>query len=320
MGGQAGGARKPGKEEGVSEVAGYTGVTPEGAGYTGAVPTAAASAAPPRQVAGYTGMTASGAGYTGSVPVTVSADVYGSTTRTGGGYSEVLAPEPDSDAGYLGVLSAPFVLQPSPRDGIDWARLSAEIADRLTDEARRRGELAPFVRSDLLGYEYRRDEVIGPALEQSGGTPLIPTDALAMFALQNDPNAFFPFDVLPTDGGENSIRLGGEYELKNRGSLPYPLPNTRGNPVRVVEVTPNSFTFETLPGHFDPPGSRITFRTYLDAEKGLHLEHYGATERMADPDNIYVIGPYVADFTWQKQAANMRNWLDETRAVVPRLP
>lgn len=47
--------------------------------------------------------------------------------------------------------------------------------------------------------------------------------------------------------------------------------------VDVVAVTDTSFTFITLPGHFDPPGSQITFTTWKDHDGYIHLEQWGKT-------------------------------------------
>src|SRR5262249_15879129 len=128
------------------------------------------------------------------------------------------------------------------------------------------------------GYAYHQDRIIGWAGNEIRG------DALAfqaMDALQNDPNRFFPFQGLGLDG-ERSIVLGKVYVLANRpGAVPLiPSPLPEGSfPVKVTEVTPTSFTFTTLEGHFDPPGSIVTFSIRSDASGAIHLEHDAITAR-----------------------------------------
>jgi hypothetical protein len=133
---------------------------------------------------------------------------------------------------------------------------------------------------------------------------------MAMGALQRDPNSFFPFRVIGWRG-EQEIELGHEYDLANRENSPlFPLPPGRF-PIRVTEITPNSFTFTTLPGHFDPEGSTITFAIFPDASGMLHLEHLGVTAPTADPSLMYLVAPYMAAKAWDIQAANLRAFLEK---------
>jgi hypothetical protein len=132
---------------------------------------------------------------------------------------------------------------------------------------------------------------------------------MAMGALQADPNRFFPFRVIGA-GGEQEIILGRVYDLTNRENSPiFPLPPGRF-PIRVTEVTANSFTFTTLPGHFDPPGSTITFTIFPDPAGMIHLEHLGVTAPSADLSLMYPAAPYMAGKTWDIQAANLREFLE----------
>lgn len=197
-----------------------------------------------------------------------------------------------------------------PQAPQDLDPLSLQTEEERVEEraaARRRGDLQPFQRSSLSGYEYRRDEVVGPALEGNKGVLTAPDSAeFAMKqGLQLNPNAFFPFNVTPVDGGSASIRLGGVYHLSNRGAIILMPPGR--HLVKVISVTRTSFTFEALPGHFDPPGSQVTFRTYVE-DGLLHLEHEGVTTIASTPGAEYLAAPTIADIVWSQQTENLRNW------------
>lgn len=155
------------------------------------------------------------------------------------------------------------------------------------------------------GYEYLQDRVLTwmPGLAQE-------LSEAAMFELQKEPNRFFPFQVLGHQG-ETEILLGHVYDLTNRSLLPFPLPPGRF-PVMVTQVTATSFTFTTLPGHFDPPGSTITFTTWADSSGSVHLEHRGVTTR-GDASPSYIVAPTLAGEAWDLQAARLRNWLSAGR-------
>jgi hypothetical protein len=129
-----------------------------------------------------------------------------------------------------------------------------------------------------------------------------------MDALQSDPNRFFPFRVLGHDG-EKAIVLGSTYDLTNppSSSSPFPLPMGRF-PVMVTQVTPTSFTFTALEGHFDSPGSKITFSILVDPAGVIRLEHKGVAAP-GNPSPAYLIAPTMAGKAWDIQAANLRRWL-----------
>ncbi len=129
-----------------------------------------------------------------------------------------------------------------------------------------------------------------------------------MMALQFNPNDFFPFNV-EGYGGEKDINLGSEYDLVNKPGKFFPLPPGR-HPIKVTEVTPTAFTFTTLEGHFDTPGSTITFTIYEDTNGNIHLEHYGKAIPSKEPSSIYLLAPYIAKITWDEQADNLSKWLE----------
>jgi hypothetical protein len=132
----------------------------------------------------------------------------------------------------------------------------------------------------------------------------------AMNALQSDPNSFFPFQVLGHQG-EQEILKGHIYDLTNREDSPLlPMPPGRF-PIQVTEKTPNSFTFTTLPGHFDSPGSTITFYTWADEKGTVHLGHLGIAEPSADHSLKFIVAPDAAAWTWDQQANNLRRWLEQ---------
>jgi hypothetical protein len=161
----------------------------------------------------------------------------------------------------------------------------------------------PHATATTSGYEYLQDRVLQwapPARAELLGQ-------LAMDALQSNPNRFFPFQVLGHNG-EKEIILGRTYDLTNRPSSSFfPLPPGRF-PVMVTQVTPTSFTFTTLEGHFDGPGSKVTFSTVVDSTGLIHLEHKGLA--VSDqPSPQYLIAPTFAEKAWDIQAANLRRWL-----------
>jgi len=118
-------------------------------------------------------------------------------------------------------------------------------------------------------------------------------------SLQTQPNGAFPFKVVPKDGGDATIRLGGRYDL-NDVRFPY----DNGNGIIVVQQDDLSFTFETDASHFDGANATIKFRTY--EENGtVFLEH------TADAPNAGLLNATVApigaiNFVWPGQAANLR--------------
>ena len=161
----------------------------------------------------------------------------------------------------------------------------------------------------LTGYEYR--DLNGYAYHQSrilDWTPRHLGDLyarVAMDALQSDPNRFFPFQVVGQNG-ERRITRGAVYELSNR-LTGWALP-LGSFPVRVTEVTPTSFTFTALRGHFDPEGSTITFSTRVDIVGTLRFEHFGVTTR-GNSSFTFLFAPFLAARAWDIQADNLRRWL-----------
>lgn len=165
-----------------------------------------------------------------------------------------------------------------------------------------------YAQSDALGYEYRQDRILGPAPTPNFGAAYAVN---AMGALQRDPNMFFPFRVVGHHG-EQDIELGATYDLTNRETSPaFPLPPGRF-PVWVTRVTPTSFTFSTLEGHFDPEGSTITFTIWADETGTLHLEHLAIAASKA-PNPMYLLAPTMAGLAWDAQAQNLRQWLQHSR-------
>lgn len=72
---------------------------------------------------------------------------------------------------------------------------------------------------------------------------------------QRDPGLIFPFSL----GTCATITRHDLGEVCNLTQDPF----FKNAPVKVTTVTSTSFTFTTLPGHFDPVGSTITFSTYV---------------------------------------------------------
>jgi RHS repeat-associated protein len=157
------------------------------------------------------------------------------------------------------------------------------------------------------GYEYRKTTVIG---RQPEGNFVRYVPALAMRALQANPNAFFPFNVVGAHG-ETSLYEGGVFYLMARpGSVPF-APGR--NPVLVTELTDWSFTFETLPGHFDPVGSTIRFSVDTDPFGNVVLEQHGrAAARPGDPPRGFLFNQLavkLANMTWDVQALQLAAFL-----------
>jgi RHS repeat-associated protein len=116
------------------------------------------------------------------------------------------------------------------------------------------------------GYEYVTENEVGSTSQ--GVTP-----ETAMAHLQFNPNAYFPFDVVPKAWPRTwppSIQSGAVYDLRD-----VRFPFDWGNHVVVENVTSTSFTFRTLPDHFDGPDALITFTTYeKDGKVYLQQEAY----------------------------------------------
>ncbi len=205
------------------------------------------------------------------------------------------------ESGYLvGLCFEPEITStppPAKAGGVSKAAMPEE-------SARRAGNLPQFSQSNLHGYEYRKDTIIGT----ENPVEMVPGHIRVMMALQSNPSAFFPFDVRGNQG-ESGILLKHEYNLVNKRDrlLPFFLPSEY--PVRVTEVTPTSFTFSTLPGHFDPLGSTVIFTTWVDLYGKIHLEQHGKTTHSSRADPLLILAPVIAGFTWDIQAANLSIWL-----------
>jgi len=104
-------------------------------------------------------------------------------------------------------------------------------------------------------YEYYTSWDLGPAGNH--------TPEEAMWYLEHDSNAVFPWQVEGTNG-ETSLELGHQYSLHTntlRPCLP-PFGCYGPDPVLVINESSTSFTFLGLPGHLEGFGSTITFSTY----------------------------------------------------------
>jgi hypothetical protein len=300
----------------MADVPGYSGITASGAGFSGVAPSV-----------GYSGITADGQGFTGWVPLGESTSgaasatviapyVGGAGEDTKPGYEDALAAplDPSSLAKEFGYLSVPTGtgggVVPS-YEGI--TAPSSEVLERSQQIARlrtqaARGDVPTYSEGNLFGYSYVRDEALAPGGDAGA--------ALGMAALQDAPNDFFPFDVLTTDGKPGAIRKGELLLLRWRPGtfaksvsppfLPFLPPGD--HPVRVVDVTPNSFTFSTEGEHFDPPGSMISFVTTADAAGLVHLVHIGATAP-GGPSPLYLTAPAIAEEVWSIQSNALRQWL-----------
>jgi hypothetical protein len=82
------------------------------------------------------------------------------------------------------------------------------------------------------------------------GTP----EELAAFAIANCG------DVFPISGCSSGFQEGDELRLQAKFLRFY----TQSFPVRVLKVTPTSFTFITLKGHLEGEGRTITFEFYRE--------------------------------------------------------
>lgn len=105
----------------------------------------------------------------------------------------------------------------------------------------------------IHGSGYQVQEDLGP-VSSLGRQFQTPKQVMRYF--QEHPQKIFPFGL----SGATKIKQGEKINLQ--------IPLYGNAPVEVTNVTPTSFTFTTLPGHFDPPGSTITFSVH---ESGGHL-------------------------------------------------
>ena len=91
-------------------------------------------------------------------------------------------------------------------------------------------------------------------------------------------------------------------------------------PVQVTVVTPTSFTFTALYGHFDAPGSTITFLMRTDAAGLFHFEQLGIGRSSESSISDYLYAPSVAAFAWTMQAENVRQWVFSTLSFTQVAP
>ena len=141
-------------------------------------------------------------------------------------------------------------------------------------------------------YEYTYSHWIGTATSER-------TAETVMGQLQANPNSVFPFEVVGWNG-ETRIIANANYSL-NHVRLPW---WDNNNAVQVVEMTCTSFTFEAFGEHFDPEGSRVSFRTY-EKDGQIYLEQHGKTDL---PWWYHWIIKAGAWDSWNKQANNLR-WI-----------
>jgi RHS repeat-associated protein len=127
------------------------------------------------------------------------------------------------------------------------------------------GAVIPSVDSNLpaTSYHYTNFHAIGTTA--NGVTP-----ERVMAALQQDPNHFFPFNVVGLDAAAGmGIKVGETYDLQNVRWY-----GDNGNFVKVIEATSTSFTFLSLEGHFDGPDATIRFSTF-EKDGVVYLRHDG---------------------------------------------
>jgi RHS repeat-associated protein len=166
------------------------------------------------------------------------------------------------------------------------------------------------------GYAYTKTSIIG---SQPRGNFVLSVPQIAMGALQNNPSAFFPFDVIGANG-ETSLYEGGLFYLMARPGSPFPFPPGR-NPVRVKDLTDSSFTFVTQIGHFDPEGSTIRFSVFTDDAGNAVLKQTAVAwadhTDVQRPLFLLQLAPQIADMGWDIQAAQLRSYLSTGRVPQP---
>jgi hypothetical protein len=226
--------------------------------------------------------------------------------------------QPVRPRAYSGPSLPPWVA-PDQAEAIKELARRREVRGLQSNKSQPTGALrGDTMESSWNEYRYHRDVIVGNVADHPLSTT--PLDRLVMSALQADPNRFFPFNAVPLHG-EHGIELGGEYNLVDSSwailnPLVYALflPPGGPYPVRVTEVGPRSFTFTSLPGHFDEPGSTIRFSTYLDNAGNVHFVHDGNARESPDWRVTNVAAPALApDTVWRLQESNLRSWLDDVR-------
>jgi RHS repeat-associated protein len=134
-----------------------------------------------------------------------------------------------------------------------------------------------------------------------------------MKQFQAKPGEVFPFGL----GRCSRIELGETCDLQLLGD----------RWVSVSTVTDTTFTFTTLPGHFDPPGSTITFKVYR--ENGtVYLRQSARWNVSGTKEHLKARASVVpAMLSWQVQADKLRDQAVEAQRarvgpgyVDPRIP
>jgi hypothetical protein len=122
-----------------------------------------------------------------------------------------------------------------------------------------------------------------------------------MSALQNNPNRYFPFQVV---GRWDSIQKDEKYNLLDARYPGDTGPDGNGNWVKVTDVQRCSFTF-TIGAegqHMSGTGGTIQFQTY-EAGGQVYLRQVANAPNAPPGENIYApIGAYVK---WAWQAASL---------------
>jgi hypothetical protein len=110
------------------------------------------------------------------------------------------------------------------------------------------------------------------------------------------PGLIFPFSL----GQCSAITLDETCDL----ATPTPISDS---PVQVSSIGPSSFTFTTLPGHFDPVGSTITFSLYqTSGDEYLQQQAVWASGGILAAEYGSAIGAFPI---WEMQAARLQYYL-----------
>jgi uncharacterized protein YukE len=157
-------------------------------------------------------------------------------------------------------------------------------------------ENEPLVnRLGLDGYQLIED--LGPV---SSLKPEFRTPQQVMAYFEEHPQEIFPFGLR---GAQRISRLE-RIDLATPTSL-------NDSPVVVTGMTATSFTFTSLRGHFDPPGSTIRFRVY-ESQGEMCLEQTGRWKftSLAQRPVSYasIVGAYV---TWGQMGNNLRQVVND---------
>jgi hypothetical protein len=171
--------------------------------------------------------------------------------------------------------------------------------------------LGDHARASVSGYDYQYDHIIGETIPGNQEAAIA-----LMTALQLNPDHFFPFHVIPfrtiefVKGKPSiSIMLNGVYLLTNKD--PHWTVPPGNYPVEVIEATKTSFTFGTMEGHFDSPGSTIRFEIWTDKSGLIHLVQTGHAISN-EPNAQLLFAPAAAKIAWEEQAENLRRYYFST--------